>query len=187
MVQGAGLLAVALVAGLVWWFIRSGSDETAAIEPTPTQEDPLTSGAFDYTTVAGPEVSDDCEANSYGDVVDWFADHPCERVSRALYTTETDGARALVSVVVVTMPQASDAQQLKAVTDTEGTGNVNDLVRDESVSLPGAPNVAQGEYASRAEDKKVTIVEAAFFGEHTDDELIARIGDDALRLAEAQP
>ncbi|MFF5992744.1 hypothetical protein [Prauserella flavalba] len=184
-VQGAGLLAVALVAGLVWWFVRSPGEEPPPAEPTQVAEDPLTSGEFDYTTVAGPEVSEDCAGNSYGDVADWFDEHPCSQVSRALYTTESGEARALVSVVVVTMPDAGGAQQLKAITDTDGTGNVNDLVRDETVKLPGAPNVAQGEYESRSEGTEVTIVEAAFFADHTDDELLARIGTDALRLADA--
>lgn len=184
LLRGAGLLAVAIVSGLVWWLVRSDGGAPAADELTPPP-DPLTSGEFTYTPVAGPERSTDCASNSYGDVSDWFGEHPCERVARALYSTEVGRARALVSVVVVTMPGQTEARQLKVITDTDGTGNVNDLVRDESANLPGAPNVAEGEYASRAQGRAVTIVEAAFFGDHSDDGLLRRISRDALRLSAA--
>nr|WP_085977968.1 hypothetical protein [Saccharomonospora marina] len=182
--HAVGLVAVAVVSGLVWWLIRSGggvSGEPAA----PTPANPLTSGEFSYTVVAGPQTSTDCAGNAYGDVANWFVQHPCERVVRALYTTRSGEARALVSVVVVTMPTATQAQQLKLITDTDGTGNVNDLVRDGTASLPGAPSVAGGEYHSKSEGKEVTIVESEFYGDHADDALLTRIGSDALRLSEA--
>lgn len=185
MLYAAVLVAVAVVSGLVWWLIRSGGDSAPPAAPTTAAENPLTSGEFSYTTVAGPDTSTDCAGNSYGDVANWFAQHPCERVVRALYTTRSGEARALVSVVVVTMPSATEAQQLKLITDTEGTGNVNDLVRDGTASLPGAPSVAGGEYHSESEGTEVTIVEAEFYGDHTDDPLLTRIGSDALRLSDA--
>ncbi|WP_307849548.1 hypothetical protein [Qaidamihabitans albus] len=179
---GSALVVVAVVAGLVWSLIRrdSGVEGKAG----PVTDDPLTSGEFRYTVAAGPDESADCAGNSYGDVAEWFGEHPCEQVARALYSTETDGARALVSVVLVTMAEAATAQQLKVITDTEGTGNVNDLVRDGSANLPGAPQVAGGEYQSTARGREVTIVESAFFDGHTDEDLLARIAEDALRLAE---
>ncbi|ASR39152.1 hypothetical protein BAY61_10345 [Prauserella marina] len=180
------MVAVAVIAGLVWWLVRhDGGPGDVAAPPSEQQQeepDPLTSGEFHYQTAGGPLISDDCVANSYGKVVAWFENHPCKRVSRALYAVEHEGARALVSVVLVTMPSANEAQQLKLTTDTDGTGNINDLIRDETVTIPDAPNVAQGEYASKVEDTDVIIVEAAFFGDHDDADLLARIGSDALRL-----
>ncbi|PXY27964.1 hypothetical protein BAY60_16590 [Prauserella muralis] len=185
LLRGAGLVAVAVVAGLIWGLLRtSGSGVEGQAEPTVT-EDPLTSGAFDYTVVAGPQRSTDCAGNAYGDVADWLASTPCSRLDRALYTTGSGEARALVSVVLVTMPDAGGARQLKAITDTEGTGNINDLVRDGTANLPGAPEVAGGEYASTAEGSEVTIVEAAYFGERAADDTLARIAADALRLSAA--
>ena len=82
------------------------------------------------------------------------------------------------------MPDAAQAQQLKAVTDTNGTGNVNDLVRDGTATLPRAPVVARGAYHSEVDGQQVTIVETNFFGEHSDDELLAEIAGDAARLSE---
>ncbi|MEU6644881.1 hypothetical protein ABZ863_20295 [Saccharomonospora sp. NPDC046836] len=184
LLQGVGLLAVAVVAGFGWWLIRQDSGtSTPDVAETPMPDDPLVSGEFTYTTVAGPDISTDCSGNSYGDVAEWFTEHPCTRVSRALYSTGTGDERTLVSVVLVTMPTENEAQQLKVITDTDGTGNVNDLIRDGTAKLPGAPNVAQGEYESRSAGTEVTIVEAAFFDEHTDEALLARIGTDALRLS----
>lgn len=183
MLQAAGLVAVAVVAGLVWYLVRQ--DNGVAGQAGPAAENPLTSGEFDYTKAAGPEVSADCAGNSYDDVADWFAEHPCEGVARALYTTQSGEVQTLVSVVVVTMSSKGDAEQLKMITDTEGTGNVNDLIRDGTADLPNAPEVAGGEYASRVEGRKLTIVESAFYADHTDDELLARIAKDALHLSAA--
>ncbi len=175
-----------MVAGLVWGLVRSGggSGVTGTPEVVPEATDPLTAGQFSYEVVAGPTTATDCSANSYGDMVDWFADRPCERVVRGLYVTEEGEARALVSVVLVTMPDASLAQQLKAVTDTDGTGNINDLVRDGTASLPRAPVVARGQYHSEVEGQEVTIVETEFFDEHTDSELLHDISVDAAQLAD---
>ncbi|PRX51038.1 hypothetical protein B0I33_101190 [Prauserella shujinwangii] len=178
------LVLVAVVSGLIWWLIRHDSGVAGQPAAAP-REDPLTSGEFHYVTASGPETSTDCAGNAYGDVAGWFAEHPCERVVRALYSTESAGARALVSVVVVTMPSAAEAQRLKVITDTEGTGNVNDLVRDGTANLPGAPQVAGGEYESRSAGRELTIVECAFFDGHSDDALLARIAEDALKLSAA--
>ncbi|MBB3051363.1 hypothetical protein FHS23_002386 [Prauserella isguenensis] len=183
--RGGGLVAIALVSGLVWWLIRY---EPVGDDPQPTaqQEDPLTSGEFDYTRVAGPEISAGCAANSYGDLVGWFREHPCEQVHRSLYETRSQDARALVSVVVVTMPGQTGAQQLKVTTDTDGTGNVNDLVRDGTANLPGAPNVATGEYASRVVGNRLTVVETQFFSDTPGSpDLLGEIAHDALRLSAA--
>lgn len=186
LVLAAGLVGVAVVAGLVWGIVRSGGDGGVVGTPqaAPPTGNPLTDGRFSYDVVAGPVEAADCSANSYGKMIDWFSQHPCEKVLRGLYTVQEGEARALVSVVVVVMPDDSGAQQLKAVTDTDGTGNVHDLARDETVTLPGAPVVAQGEYHSEVDGREVTIVEANFFGGHSDGQLLADISQDAVGLAE---
>ncbi|EID52682.1 hypothetical protein [Saccharomonospora xinjiangensis] len=184
-VLGAVLVGVAVVAGLFWGLIRSGD---GGVVGTPQagapSSDPLKDGRFDYEVVTGPVEATDCSANAYGDMIQWFADHPCEKVLRGLYTVQEGEARALVSVVLVVMPENAQAQQLKAVTDTDGTGNVNDLVRDGTATLPKAPVVAQGEYHSEVNGREVTIVEANFFEGHSDAQLLAEIGEDAARLSE---
>ncbi len=178
-ITAAALVAIALVSGLLWWVIRHDSGGS---EPEAVAQDPLTSGQFRYEVVAGPENTTDCAANSYGKVEDWFAEHSCDGLSRALYVTETGGQRALVSVVQVTMSTPELAQQLKVITDTDNTGNVNDLVRDGTANIPGAPEVAGGEYDSKVDGGEVTIVEARLFDDSSDRALLSRITEDALRL-----
>ncbi|OZM74641.1 hypothetical protein CFN78_04425 [Amycolatopsis antarctica] len=180
MFKGAGLLAVAVVSGLVWWLVRH---EPAGPEPA-AGPDQGTTAAFQYSSVADPVRSTDCVAGSYGEIQDWFRDHPCQSLSRGLYVTEVEGKRALVSVALVTMPDARLAQQFKAITDTDNTGNVADLVRDGSAKIPGAPRVATGEYQSRVSEATVTIVETNFFDGVQDAALLPRIAADALLLGD---
>ncbi|UJW31874.1 hypothetical protein L3Q67_43100 [Saccharothrix sp. AJ9571] len=179
--KGVGLVLVAVVSSLVWWLIRYEAEPEVQAQP-----DPLVSGEFKYERVAGPVTSTDCAGNAYGEIERWFAAHPCQRVVRALYVTNAgEGARALVSVVLVTMPDPELAAQLKAVTDTDDTGNINDLVRDGTAKLPKAPEVAKGNYESKASGADVTIVEGDFYDKHKDDPLLKRVTTDALRLSEA--
>ncbi|AXB49194.1 hypothetical protein A4R43_41035 [Amycolatopsis albispora] len=179
--QGVGLVLVALVSGLVWWLIRYEAEPEVQAQP-----DPLVSGEFKYERVAGPATSADCAGNSYGEIKRWFGEHPCQRVVRALYVTNAgEGARALVSVVLVTMPDPELAAQLKAVTDTDNTGNISDLLRDGTANLPKAPDVAKGNYESKVSGAEVTIVEGDFYDKHKNDQLLKRITTDALRLSDA--
>ena len=179
LLKGAGLVGVAVVAGLLWWLIRH---ET----PQPVAQPPAQNGEFAFTIATGPQVSTNCEENSYSQTKTFFAGNPCKRLSRALYTTNSAGAKALVSVVLVTMPDAASAKQLKALTDQDGTGNVNDLVKDGTAKIDGAPKVykAQAQYDSRVTGSDVTIVMTDFFANHQDKALLKRIALDALRLSD---
>jgi hypothetical protein len=84
------------------------------------------------------------------------------------------------------MPDAASAKQLKALTDQDGTGNVNDLVKDGTAKIDGAPKVykAQAQYDSRVNGSDVTIVMTDFFANHQDKALLKRIALDALRLSD---
>lgn len=186
LLQGAGLVVVAVVAGLVWWVIRHDT-VTQAAQPRPVQDrarqGPLTNGAFDYTVAAGPVSTGSCVEHSYGKIHDWFAEHPCRRLSRGLYTTTAGGARALVSVSVVTMPTHAGAAELYELAFNNGTGNVSDLVRDGVATIPNAPKVAAGEYKSKIVGPRVTIVEANFFGDVENEGVLTRVASDARRLS----
>ncbi len=181
LLRGAGLVAIAVVAGLLWFLIRHDStpDEPVAQPPSPS------TGAYQFTKVAGPERSDDCPATSYGKTKEFFQDNPCQSLVRALYTTETGGQKALVSVVVVGMPDSSKAKALKALTEQDGTGNVTDLVRDKTFAGTGTPSVSgkNSAYASKVDGTNTVIVLADFYEKHTDKALIEKIADDALRLS----
>ncbi|MET8847361.1 hypothetical protein [Amycolatopsis sp. NPDC004625] len=181
LLRGAGLVAIAVVSGLLWFLIRHDSAPDEPVAQPPAQN----TGQFQFTKVAGPEKSDDCAAKSYGDTQGFFRDNACQSLVRALYTTESGGAKALVSVVVVGMPDSSKAQALKALTEKDGTGNVTDLVKDKTFAGTGTPSVSgkDAAYASKVEGTNTTIVLADFYAKHKDKALIEKIADDALRLA----
>ncbi|SDY03665.1 hypothetical protein SAMN05421504_104294 [Amycolatopsis xylanica] len=175
--KGAGLVGIALVSGLVWWLIRHEPAEPVAEPPGKS------AGEFQFAVAESPQVATDCEAHSYSKTKEFFAEHMCTRLSRALYTTTAGGAKALVSVVLVTMPDGEQAQELKKLTDRDGTGNVDDLVKDGTAKIPNAPKVYKAKYDSHVTGNEVAIVMADFFDGHKDDPLLKRITTDALRLA----
>jgi hypothetical protein len=179
LLRGAGLVAIAVVSGLIWFLIRHGST------PDPVAQPPSKTSEFDFKLVEGPSKSSDCAAKSYGEAQTYFKSTPCSALSRALYTVQYGDAKALVSVSLVSMPQASQAGQLKALTDQDGTGNVTDLVRDHTYRAAGAPSVggAQAAYESQVTGSDLTIVLTDFFSKHKDDVLLKRIAKDALQLS----
>lgn len=199
----AGLLAVVVLSSFLWWLIRHEPEPTAALpSETPSEQAPapdgsseapssppakptptVQAGRFTFEGLAPTQVSRSCEQASYGKVSKWFTRHRCERVVRGLYAAEDGDARALVSISVVTMPTVPQAQRLKRLTDTSGTGNVSDLLRDGSVRLPGAPEVAGGNYASNVAGNTLTIVESAFFGGTKNRALLNEITTTALQVA----
>jgi len=179
------------VAGLLWWTIRHDGVEPVA-HPAPQQEesheepDPLTDGDFEYTAATEESQVSDCEPHSYGEIHDWFGDHPCEQLDRGLYTTAgVGGERVLVAVSVVTMTTHDDATELYELAFDDGTGNVADLAREREDELaPDAPEVAEGQYKSKIMGSQVTIVEANFFGDGGEDHVLTRIAADARRLSD---
>ena len=106
----------------------------------------------------------DCAAHAYGAIKDYLSAHPCTGMKRAIFLTTVDGKQAVVSLAEVTMPDADTAATLKATADTDGTGNVNDLLRESapSAGLPSKEVLADSEYASSVDGTVVRIAQAAF-------------------------
>jgi hypothetical protein len=181
LLRSAGLVAIAVVSGLLWFLIRhdSGGDEPVAQPPAQN------TGKYQFTMVAGPAKSNECASKSYGKTHDFFQENECQSLVRALYTTESGGAKALVSVVLVGMPDSTKAKELKALTERDNTGNVTDLVKDKTFTGSGVPSVsgADAAFASRVDGTNTTIVLADFYAKHKDKNLIEAIADDALRLS----
>ena len=179
-----GLVLVAALSSVVWWSIRhdaGGEPNPQAAQPSSRetsgggtqggdkdegsqQPQTLRAGHFTFEALAPVQTSERCDRVSYGKVRSWFADHPCREVVRGLFSVQEGSRRAAVSVVLVTLPSEQRARQLKKLTDTNGTGNVSDLIKDGTVQLPGVPKVAGGNYASGVVGPRLTIVEASFYG-----------------------
>ncbi|MGY2005001.1 hypothetical protein [Blastococcus sp. SYSU DS1024] len=115
-------------------------------------------------TVEAVQVDDSCAGHAYGEVARFFAATDCAGLSRALYSAEVDGAPVVVSVSRVDMSDAAAARQLRALTDRDGSGNVNDLLR-EGVTYDGGPaGLRSAQYASAVSGSTVTVVESAWSG-----------------------
>ena len=178
--------AVLLLAAVGVWALRSPSP------PPPAQAHPSSSatqtsaikvaGGFQFTQHAA-RTDTDCAANAYGKVADFFKNSPCTRLDRAIYSSTVDGKVVVVSVSVVQMPDESKATELKKLADTNGTGNVSDLLRA-GVRVPGGPDsLTNAGYASGRDGAVVVIAEADFADQGMRDEtLLDRISEAALQL-----
>ncbi|MFV0532332.1 MAG: hypothetical protein ACK5MR_01600 [Cumulibacter sp.] len=166
---------------------ENGADrdkDSAAASAEPPKADGVQSiGGYDFEP--GPVDSQiDCAEHAYGDVQEYFAANPCTGLDRSLFLTEVDGKSVALSVVSVTMPDAAGAASLKSMTDTEGTGNVTDLLR-EGVLPDGYPTsdiLVAGEYASAVTGAELRIVEAAFVDGSTTTPTVDAAADAALQL-----
>jgi hypothetical protein len=113
-------------------------------------------------TLRASRVDTTCVGHSYGQVAGFFADSDCTGLSRALYSAEVGGHPMVAAISHVRMPDAARAQALRALTDTSGTGNVADLLR-EGVRYDGGPEkLVNSEYSSEQQGDEVTIVETSW-------------------------
>ncbi|QQQ75115.1 hypothetical protein IOD16_28995 [Saccharothrix sp. 6-C] len=186
LLKGLGLLGVAVVSGLVWLVVMPKDAPTGT--PTPTS---APSGEFSFA--ASPDVPEplkdsDCASHAYGQTKTFLTSTPCQQLTRGLYTTVTpDGVKVYTSVSIVRMRTAEDAAKLKDLTSRDGTGNVNDLVKDGAVRVPNLATLANGGFAARLEDRAVIIIESDSVKHGPDatahNQLMKRISNDAFRLA----
>nr|WP_218860370.1 hypothetical protein [Petropleomorpha daqingensis] len=113
-------------------------------------------------TLKAVDVVDTCRGHGYGKVGDSFDQTDCVGLSRGLYSAQIDGRAVVAAVSHVRMPDSASARGLKALADTNNTGNVSDLLR-EGAGYVGAPDALHdAEYASAVSGAVVTIVETSW-------------------------
>jgi hypothetical protein len=190
--RALGLVAIAIVSGLVWFYVTNDSSSTpsgSSAETTPQQP----AGAFDFTRsekMPKPDtVKKDCAKHAYGDIKEFLQSTPCDRLIRQLYVTKVGERTIYASVSVVVMPDKAKAADLRDLTDKDETGNVSDVVHDGVVTIDGLKGLSGGDgYASLQSGKDVIIVEAAFApkdktsDDKADEEILDKVCTDALRL-----
>lgn len=186
LLQGLGLVGVAVLSGLVFWSVQP-SHVAGVAQPASAQNNTV-AGKYTFTRVAGPATDTNCAQHAFGKTQTFLQQHPCQQLVRSLYSTPVSGgATAVVSVVDVKMGSAGDAEQLRALTNGEQTGNLNDLVKDGGVTganLPTTGQLQDGGYASTTNGGVTTIALTAFVGGHQADKAALKdISTDALRLA----
>jgi hypothetical protein len=173
---------LALVVGLavVGVLLLGGDDDGGSADAAPSTSAPASTSSPEGPAVGTTEVvngvtftlqasqSDTtCREHAYDAVADFFATSDCTALARSLWSAETGGQPAVVSLSRVTMPDVASAQALRALADTDGSGNVSDLLR-EGVRYDGGPaSLSRAQYASAQQDATVTIVETSWTGSGT--------------------
>ncbi|WP_422646944.1 hypothetical protein [Actinoalloteichus caeruleus] len=202
--QALGLVGVAVISGSLYLALRpdggtedvrtGGTGDTTALDSSAPSESsgPEETSRFEKKAERFDEGSHvDCVESSYGGPAQqFFEEQQCESLHRWLYATETDqGEQVVVSVVSTTMPDEQAARDLQALLDTDNTGNVKDLLR-EDVRFDGGPTElhrrgSEYGYASQLESRTLTVVETAFFdpGRTGDKDLLRQIAQEGLELA----
>jgi hypothetical protein len=113
----------------------------------------------------------DCAAHSYGQVVAYFHEHPCASATRRLVTMRVGGRTLAMSAIAVTCATgpAPDhiydyAAQFAQLEQADGTGGIDDLLRD-GARLPGATAIPANEaFDVEAQDVGVFVMDAWYLG-----------------------
>lgn len=189
--RALGLVAVAVVSGFLWWFLHNEppEDTNTGLGGGPTTEPTKTTGEFEFTAmIEEPVVERDCSGHAYGQIKEFLTGTPCEKLIRGVYRTEIEGRTVVTSVSVVEMADKDTAKELRDLTDTDSTGNVNDLVREGVVSVDGLETLSGGGgYDSEQDGTDVIIVEADYdpaADEGGSEDELDRVCADALRLSQ---
>lgn len=170
---------------------------TAAGTPTSPSRAPSTPTSSDVTTAPGTPVrtvhvqatgrsyvvkvwfrtsGKDCAAHAYGKpVIRYLGAHPCDGMTRLLATTKVNGRDVGFAEESVTFggryPQMySYAGKFRKLVSKDGTGNVNDLMR-EGYRLPGGPTSVPypNAFNAMSQDAVTTVVEAWYLYDPTPD------------------
>jgi hypothetical protein len=182
-----GLVAVAVISGVVWWYIQSDNSNGDPTGYGGAQTEQQSSGKYDFKAeISSPSIDDDCGAHAYGTTQQFFGDKPCSKLTRSVFTTTIKDRTVYTSVSVVEFDDEDTAQALKQLTDSDGSGNVSDLVREGEVEVDGLSSLSGNDgYASERQGNRVTIVESDYKpgsdGGGDQDEL-DDVSRDALRL-----
>lgn len=148
----------------------SASSASPASPSVPTGPPP------DWVLRASDDQTD-CTAHSYGQVQVFFARTPCVSVRRSLFSTEQDGRAVVVAASTVTFDDPTRAADYFRLVTADGTGNINDLLR-EGTRYPGSPSkLPVAAFASRQDGVRVLVAEAAFVEGRSDNQ------DPGLRAA----
>jgi len=189
LVIGLGAGVVLLVVLGVWALLGPSPDNGERAGGTRTSPPQATSAVrvadgFQFTQSAA-RTDADCAANAYGAVVEFFRSTPCAELDRVLYLSTVDGKPAVVSLVLVRMPDEAAATELQKLVDTSGTGNITDLLKAGVQAPGGPPELTNAGYASMRDGATVVIAEADFADPaQRDQATLDRLSTAALQLRE---
>lgn len=97
----------------------------------------------------------DCADHAFGQVADFLTAHPCRGLTRQLATTTVNGKAVGFNLAILSIPGSDaahtydNAAAFRALVDKDGTGSVNDLLR-EGYRLPSGPTALPSPDAFRS-------------------------------------
>jgi hypothetical protein len=171
----AGWLIVSLLvlAGLVLFKGSKSADTKSSAKPGASATQSASSQPPAQTLPDGwiQQAADDqtnCAAHAYGQVKDFFAKTPCTSVHRYLAITNQGGRQVVVAASTVTFPNPTKAKSYLDLVTSDGTGNINDLLR-EGTTVPGVGDqLPPAAFASKQTGSRVYVAEAAYASGHSD-------------------
>lgn len=172
----AGWLAVSVIVllGLLRFSDHDSADRSAN-RPATADSSPMAAAPSGSPASSAPvggvpagwqlRTGDDqtnCAAHSYGQVQVFFARTPCTTVHRSLFSTSRDGRDIVVAASTVTFASTEQASGYLRLVTSDGTGNINDLMREGS-RYPGSPSkLPPAAFASRQDGVRVLVAEAGY-------------------------
>lgn len=162
-----GWLAVSLIVLLVLLLV-GGHHNNPAGPATGSTATVVTPTATAAALPAGwkQQAADDqtnCAAHAYGQVAAFFARIPCLKVHRLLASVTAGGRPVVVASNVVTFANDAQAKSYLDLVNSDGTGNISDLLR-EGVRYPGGPTAlpTTAAFASVQDGSSVHVAEAGY-------------------------
>jgi hypothetical protein len=170
----AGALAVLVIVG----FFAFSRPATSAAKPPPVSQASVAPAVY---AVQVSDVITDCASHSHGRTKTSFQSQNCVKATRFLASGQVRGRPVLFVVSQIQMASADAAASIKQVLDSNGTGNLNNLLL-EGKTFSGAPaKMPDSGYASVQTGAVVVVAEAGF-----DDGGASSNTNPALRAAAAQ-
>lgn len=144
----------------------SSSTHPVPSEPLRTKFVTASDGTTYSIAVWAEQESKDCAAHAYGQVAQFLATHPCTGIDQLLATTVVNGravgfAQNSVGFSGGMNTSYRAAGSFRTLINSDGTGNMNDLLR-EGYRLPAGPDHVPSPDAFKAlgQDAGVVVVDA---------------------------
>lgn len=157
--KGLGLFGVALVSGILWFLTHNEAPVATQNSGQQTQH----TGKYSFTPYVAAQTVGECASHATNRVQSFLQSHPCQSLTRSLWTTQLpDGNKVLASVAVMKMGSAADAAQIDKIGEESNSGHVQDMV-EEGYPVPNGPkNLENGGYKSDSDGLYEVIVVAEF-------------------------
>jgi hypothetical protein len=181
--KGLGLLGVALVSGFLWFLIRNNPATPAQAQTAPPASQSV---LYAFQAYSNSTTVTDCTTHATDKVKNYLVTHPCDSLTRSLFTASmTNGQKVVTSVAVVRMDGTVAAAALRKISDGEGTGHVKDLVEDGVVIPNGPQSLQNGGYYSKVKGDRLIIVMTEYVDGGADTLGNLNANDSALRAVSA--